>query len=122
VSHDATSIVSVAAFLIAMVVSAVAFAVIAQRGRARAEALRRLGGPDVDEERRKNAMNGDQKMWVMLVMSGATLLGWVVWNIMTYHTTTAALAARSRPSPASMLTCVNRCAESCAGQDGEGGR
>jgi hypothetical protein len=91
-------------------------------GQRRAEAMRRLGGPDLDKERRENAMNGDQKMWVMVVMSGATLLGWVVWNIMTYHTAAAALAARSRPSPASMLTRVNHCAESCVGQDVEGVR
>jgi len=106
--------------LLALVVAAyhTLVALLAARvSQRRAEAMRRLGGPDLDEERRKNAMSGDQKMWVMLVMSGATLLGWVVWNIMTYHTTTAALAARSRPSPASMLTCVNRCAESCAGQE-----
>jgi len=92
----------------------------ARADQRRAEAMRRLGGPDLDKERRENAMSGDQKMWVMLVMSGAALLGWVVWNIMTYYTAAAALAARTRPSPASMLTCVNRCAESCMGQDIEG--
>lgn len=34
--------------------------------RKRAAALRRLGGPDLDAERRANAMNGEQKVGVLM--------------------------------------------------------
>lgn len=80
--------------------------------RRRAEALRRLGGPDLDAERKKNAMNGEQKAWVMTVMSGAVLLGWVAWNVTAYY----AAAAERGPSPAEVLHCVDQCALSCVGE------
>lgn len=71
--------------------------------RKRAEALRRLGGPDLDAERKKNAMNGEQKAVVMVVMTVATLLGWCAWNFAAYHTSAAEREASSRPTPEAIL-------------------
>jgi hypothetical protein len=87
--------------------------------RRRADALRRLGGPDVDEERKRNAMNGEQKGTVLIAMTGAILVGWIAWTIASYNTTAAALEASAQPTTEAVLNCVNYCARSCADQSME---
>jgi hypothetical protein len=74
------------------------------------EALRRLGGPDLDEERRKNAMNGEQKAWVLTAWAIAAVLGWAIWNFANYHVS----ALDARPNPETVLHCIDQCAASCA--------
>lgn len=78
--------------------------------RKRAEALRRLGGPDLDAEQRANAMNGEQKVWVLTAWAIAALLGWLIWSVAGYYSR----ALDANPSPASIMGCVNQCAASCA--------
>lgn len=57
-------------------------------------------------------MDGDQKAWVIMVMTVALLLGWGIWNFAAYSTT----AASMRPSTDAVLSCVNTCARSCAAE------
>lgn len=61
-------------------------------------------------------MNGEQKALVMVVMTVATVIGWGVWNLATYHEAARALEASSRPSPEAVLDCVDQCALACAGE------
>jgi len=83
-------------------------------GRARrAEALRRLGGPDVLEEERKKRMDGDQKLWAIGIVTVAMSLGGLVFAIFSYHVRLAALEASTRPSTDAVLFCVDSCARSC---------
>lgn len=82
--------------------------------RRRADALRRLGGPDLDAERKKNAMSGEQKMWTLVIWAIAALLAWGVWNLASYQTAAATLAASTRPTTDEVLACVTHCAASCA--------
>jgi hypothetical protein len=85
--------------------------------RRRAEALRRLGGPDLDEERKKNAMNGEQKTWVMSFFIGASVIAWGIWNIANYNVRARALEAETRPSVGETLSCVDACAHSCLAEE-----
>jgi hypothetical protein len=87
--------------------------------RRRAEALRRLGGPDLDKERKKNAMNGEQKVWALVTWAVVLLLGWLVWNIANYNIRSLE-AQPSQPATADVLRCVNACATSCAASIEEG--
>lgn len=85
--------------------------------RRRAEALRRLGGPDLDEERKKNAMTGEQKTWVMSVSIIGSLIAWGIWNLADYNARARALEAETRPSVEETLVCVDTCARSCLAEE-----
>jgi hypothetical protein len=77
--------------------------------RRRAEALRRLGGSDLDAERRKNAMDGEQKAWVLTAWAIAAVAGWGIWNWANHVN-----ALASQPAPETVLRCIDQCAVSCA--------
>lgn len=81
--------------------------------RSSEDALRRLGGPDVEAERKKNAMSGEQKFWALAVTVVASLLAWVAWNVNDYNSRVAALEASSRPSAEETLMCIDTCSRSC---------
>jgi hypothetical protein len=84
----------------------------------RADALRRLGGPDVDAEKKRNAMNGEQKTWLLSIMTVSVLLGWLIWNFASYQAAARSVEARSRPSADEVVACVSQCATACADQAG----
>lgn len=78
--------------------------------RKRAEALRRLGGPDLDAEQRANSMNGEQKVWVLIAWAIAALLGWGIWNWAGSYNRSLDAA----PSRQVIMMCVDQCVASCA--------
>lgn len=78
--------------------------------REREDALRRLGGPDVGAERRKNAMNGDQKALTLTVMFAAAVIGFGIQQFAAYHMSRAGM----QPTTDEILSCVNACSRSCA--------
>jgi hypothetical protein len=80
----------------------------------RAEAMRRLGGPDVDAERKKNAMSGDNKAFVVLVVSAALLIGWGVWQYAQYKT---ACALHPAVDAAEVVHCMDTCSRTCVGAE-----
>jgi hypothetical protein len=85
--------------------------------RRRAEALRRLGGPDLDEERKRNAMNGEQKGWVLVTGILGSLIAWGIWNLADFNIRARAIEAETRPSAEETLACMNACTRSCLAEE-----
>ena len=80
--------------------------------RKREDALRRLGGPDVGVERRKNAMNGEQKFWVTLWLFAAVVVGFAIHQFAAYNVA----RANTRPTTEEIIACANACTRSCAAE------
>lgn len=58
-------------------------------------------------------MNGDQRLFAIVVVTVALLLGGLVFAMHSYHVRLAALEASARPSADEVLFCVDSCARSC---------
>jgi hypothetical protein len=78
----------------------------------RDEALRRLGGPDVNAEQRKKAMNGEQKTFVLIGAMVLSVAAWGFWLLEQYNVETA----RMRPTTEEIISCMNTCTRSCSAE------
>jgi predicted SpoU family rRNA methylase len=77
----------------------------------RAEAMRRLGGPDVDAERKKNAMTGGDKSFSIAVVSAAVVIAWGIYQLTQYN---IARAMHPPVDRSAIVVCMDSCARQCA--------
>ncbi len=81
------------------------------------EALRRLGGPDVDAERKKNAMTSNDKLLTVFWVCVALVLMFLTWRGFDYMLQVARLPQPELDSNA-VRACMYQCVNTCIGATG----